>query len=32
VIALGRHDVAVRRLDETATPIESMFFALTEAA
>ncbi|HXB63943.1 MAG TPA: ABC transporter ATP-binding protein [Solirubrobacteraceae bacterium] len=32
VLALGRADVAVRRLELSMSPLESMFFALTEHA
>ena len=32
VLALGREDVAVRRLDLRLSPLESMFFALTDDA
>jgi len=30
VLALGRSDVAIRRLELPASPLESMFFALTD--
>ena len=30
VLALGRADVAVRRLELSMSPLESMFFALTD--